>query len=219
ATQITGLRNALEIAAQTHLVSSLMSEAASAKEPAALVPIRDRFNSAASLLGRATAALTNDQLQDTVALLVAFGQGNNSLFELRVRELAASERADRTITDNVAIQRELDAAVTALVAEAESSMKQGAAGLIESLGFTRGILLMVAMASVLAAGCISVFYVRRGLMRRLTSIGNAMQRLSAGDVDLDVPAAADRDELGAMARSLEVFRASEIERRGFAAPH
>src|SRR5262249_8742574 len=125
ATQITGLRNALEIVAQTHLVSSLMSEAASAKEPAALVPIRDRCSSAASLPGRATAALTNDQLQDTVALLVAFGQGNNSLFELRTRELAASARADRTITDNVAIQRELDAAVTALVAEAETSMKQG----------------------------------------------------------------------------------------------
>jgi methyl-accepting chemotaxis protein len=216
-TQITGLRNALEIVAQTHLITSLMSEAATAKEPTALVPIRDRFKSAASLLGKATAELHNDELKDAVELLVAFGQGNNSLFDLRTRELAAAARADRTITDNVAIQRELDAAVTALVAEAETSMKQGAAGLVESLGLTRGILLMVAMASVLAAGCISVFYVRRGLVRRLTSIGNAMQRLSAGDVDLDVPAVADRDELGAMARSLEVFRASEIERRGFAA--
>ncbi|HEV2955743.1 MAG TPA: methyl-accepting chemotaxis protein [Xanthobacteraceae bacterium] len=216
-TQITELRNALEIAAQTHLVTSLMSEAATAKEAAELVPIQDRFRSAASLLARATGALKNEDLRKTVAELVAFGQGEGSLFELRRQELAASARADRTIEDNVAIQRALDKAVTELVAEAETSMKQGAAGLVESLGFTRGILLMVAMASVLAAGCISVFYVRRGLVRRLTSIGTAMQRLSAGDVELDVPAVADRDELGEMARSLEVFRASEIERRGFAA--
>ncbi|MBV9427104.1 MAG: HAMP domain-containing protein [Bradyrhizobiaceae bacterium] len=215
--QIDRLRKALEIAAQTHLISSLISEAATAREPAALVPIEDRFRSAAGLLARATAALTNDRLKLNVADLVAFGQGDDSVFALRKRELAASARADHAVMDNVAIQRELDEAVTALVAEAETSMKQGAAGLVESLGFTRGVLLMVAMASVLAAGCISVFYVRRGLVRRLTSIGTAMQKLSAGDVDLDVPATADRDELGEMARSLEVFRASEIERRGFAA--
>jgi methyl-accepting chemotaxis protein len=44
-----------------------------------------------------------------------------------------------------------------------------------------------------------------------------MQRLSAGDIDLNVPAVADGDELGDMARSLAVFRTGEIERRGFAA--
>jgi len=217
ATQITDLRNALEIAAQAHLATSLMSEAATAKQAAELVPIQDRFRSAAGLLARATGALKNEDLKKTVAELVAFGQSDASVFALRRQELAAAARADRTVENNVAIQRELDEAVTALVADAETSMKQGAAGLVESLGLTRGILLMVAMASVVAAGCISVFYVRRGLVRRLTSIGSAMQRLSAGDVELDVPAIADRDELGEMARSLEVFRASEIERRGFAA--
>jgi len=35
--------------------------------------------------------------------------------------------------------------------------------------------------------------------------------------DFAIPAVTDRDELGEMARSLEVSRASEIERRGFAA--
>jgi methyl-accepting chemotaxis protein len=217
ATQIIDLRNALEIAAQTHLATSLMSEAGTAKQAAELVPIQDRFRSAAGLLARATAALKNAELKKTVAELVAFGQGDENLFALRRQELAAAARADRTIENNVAIQRELDVAVTALVAEAEASMKQGAAGLVQSLGFIRSILLFVAFASVVAAGAISLFYVRRGLVRRLTSIGSAMQRLSAGDVELHVPAVADRDELGEMARSLEVFRASEIERRGFAA--
>ncbi len=217
ATQIDALRHALEIAAQTHLLTSLISEAAIAKDPVTLVPIEERFKTGADLLDRATAALTNDEVKTAVGRVVAFGYGDGSLFALRREELAAAARADHTIMDNVAIQRELDDAVTALVAEAETAMKQGAASLVESLDFTRGVLLMVAMVSVLAAGSISVFYVRRGLVRRLTSIGTAMQRLSAGDVELAVPAVADRDELGEMARSLEVFRASEIERRGFAA--
>jgi methyl-accepting chemotaxis protein len=217
ASQIAELRNALEIAAQTHLVTSLISEAATAREPAVLVPIQDRFKSAANVLAKATAGLTNEEVTKTVARLVAFGQGDDSLFGLRARELAAAARADRTIEDNMAIQHELDDAVATLVGEAEAAMKRGAAGLVESLDFNRNVLLIVAMASVFAAGAISVFYVRRGLVRRLTSIGTAMQRLSAGDIDLDVPAVADTDELGEMARTLEVFRAGEIERRGFAA--
>ena len=62
-----------------------------------------------------------------------------------------------------------------------------------------------------------MFYVQRRLVRRLTSVGDAMRRLSSGDTDMTVPAAADRDEIGEMARSLEVFRAGEIERREMAA--
>ena len=50
------------------------------------------------------------------------------------------------------------------------------------------------------------------LVRRLTSIGTAMRLLSSGEVGTAVPSASDRDEIGEMARSLEVFRASEIER-------
>ena len=53
AVQITGLRNALEIAAQTHLVTSLLSEAAVAKDAASLVPMQDRFKAATDLLAKA----------------------------------------------------------------------------------------------------------------------------------------------------------------------
>jgi len=47
-------------------------------------------------------------------------------------------------------------------------------------------------------------------------MGEAMRRLSSGETDLTVPAIGDRDEIGEMARSLEVFRAGELERQEFA---
>jgi methyl-accepting chemotaxis protein len=43
-----------------------------------------------------------------------------------------------------------------------------------------------------------------------------MRSLSSGNVDLKVPGVADRDEIGEMARAIEVFRDSEIERRSYA---
>src|SRR5262249_43920108 len=118
--------------------------------------------------------------------------------------------------ENVGLQRELDSAVAALVGEAEQAMNQGATRLIDDLARNRTLLLIVAVASLLAAAGIAVFYVQRRLIHRLSSVGDAMRRLSSGETDMSVEAAGARDETGDMARSLEVFRAGEIERRTLA---
>ena len=214
--QVSGLRSALEVSAQTHLITSLISEGAAAREAAFLAPIQDRFVAASSLLRKAAARVANDEVTKAIGELLAFGQGPDGAFSLRARELAANAAGERTIKENADLQRELDQAVAALVGEAEAATNQGAAALINDLNRNRTLLFMVAIASLLAAAGIGVFYVQRRLVRRLTSIGDAMRLLSSGQVDMSIPAANDRDEIGDMARSLEVFRAAEIERRGFA---
>ena len=213
ANQITGLRSALEISAQTHLITSLISEGAAARDSATIVPMQDRFRAAADLLTRASAGAESEALKKAIAELLAVGRSADSAFALRARELAAAAAGDRTIAENVVLQRELDRAVKVLVKDAEAAMERGAAGLMADLDRNRTILLFVAVASVMAAAGIGVFYVQRRLVRRLTSIGTAMRLLSSGEIEMAVPSAADRDEIGEMARSLEVFRASEIERR------
>jgi methyl-accepting chemotaxis protein len=216
ADHIWGLRSALELSAQTHLIASLLSEAAAAREAALLPPIQDRFRSAADGLLKASAGLGDGDINKAIPELAAFGQGADSVFSLRNRQLAAGAAADRAIEENAGLQRELDEAVATLVKEAETAVDQGAAGLVDELNRNRSVLLAVAVASMVAAIAIGVFYVQRRLVYRLTAIGEAMRRLSSGDTDVVVSSADDHDEIGAMARSLEVFRASEIERRGFA---
>jgi methyl-accepting chemotaxis protein len=217
AVQITGLRNALEIAAQTHLVTSLISEAAVARDAASLVPMQDRFKAASDLLVKASKGVTDKDIKAAIEALLTFGQGDGSLFALRASEIAAAARADKTIEENVTIQRSLDRAVAVLVGDAEKSMQSGSIKLVQDLARNRMLLMIVAAASLLVAAAIAVFYVQRRLVRRLTSIGDAMRALSSGDTDMTVPAAGDRDEIGEMARSLEVFRSGEIERREMAA--
>jgi methyl-accepting chemotaxis protein len=214
ANQISQLRRALEIDAQSHLIAGLMSEAAVGKDSAALIPIQDRFKAASISLEKATSTLVQRDLAALVIELLNFGRGNDSLFALRARELAASGRADRTIEDNVAIQRELDQAVARLVGQAEAAMKQGTGRLVSDLDRNRQLLIGVAGASLVLAIAVGLFYVQRRLIRRLSSIGEAMARLSRGETDTALPALADGDEIGEMARSLAVFRAAEIERVG-----
>ncbi|HMK79113.1 MAG TPA: methyl-accepting chemotaxis protein [Xanthobacteraceae bacterium] len=216
AVQITEMRNALELSAQTHLVTSLLSEAAVAKDADYLMPMEGRFNTAIDLLIKASKTVSDTNVKALTDALIAFGHGDDSVFALRRAELEAALRADQTIKENVSIQQSLDGAVSGLVKDAEKSMQSGSTKLLEDLGRNRMVLMIVAAMSLLAAGAIGVLYVQRRLVRRLTAIGDAMRRLSSGETDLAVPAAADSDEIGEMARSLEVFRAGEIERREMA---
>src|SRR5215213_8627398 len=83
AVQIAGLRSALEVAAQTHLVTSLLSEAAVAKDADSLVPMQDRFKAATDLLGKATKLLTNQEIKGSIDQPLVYDQGGNSEVGLR----------------------------------------------------------------------------------------------------------------------------------------
>jgi methyl-accepting chemotaxis protein len=214
--QLPSSAQATEVAAQTHLLVSLISEGSIVREPAAFKPIQDRLKAAAQALNNAAAVLTVTDVKNAVTQITRLGQGAESVFARRARELFITTRVDGTIDENVAIQGELDAVVATLLNDAETGMEQGTTALTADLDRSRRLLLIVAVISSLAAVGIGMLYVQRRLVRRLIAIGSAMRHLSSGDLAVRVPALADRDEIGEMARSLEVFRAGELERRRLA---
>jgi methyl-accepting chemotaxis protein len=214
--QLPNSAQAIEVAAQTHLLVSLISEGSIVREPTAFKPMQDRLKVATQALDNAAAALAVTDVKNAVAQIMRLGQGVESVFARRARELFITTRVDGTIDENVAIQRELDAAVATLVSDAEAGMERGTAALTADLDRSRRLLLIVAVISSLAAVGIGMLYVQRRLVRRLLTIGSAMRQLSSGDLAVGVPALADRDEIGEMARALEVFRIREMERRRLA---
>jgi methyl-accepting chemotaxis protein len=175
---ISDLRNALETAAQTHLLTTVISEGAAAKEAARLVPIQDRFNSSANLLRKVSGSLASPEVKKAIAELIAFGAGAEGVFAIRGRELQADQAATLAVAENAAIQRDLDKTVAALVAAAEAEMKQSETQMLDSLALYRMVLLFVAFASILAAAGIGIFYVQRKLVKPLTAIDTSMSRLA-----------------------------------------
>lgn len=211
--QLTDFRNALELKIQTHLIASLLSEGAVAKDSAALMPILDRFATSSYQLLMASGNLKDEKIQKDLDELLALGSNSDNIFLLRGQELSAGADAARVIEENVKIQKQLDQAVSTLVKETETTMKHGTSLLLEDLAHNRMVLVSVALLSLLAAGAIAYFYVQRSLIRRLTALGDTMRRLSSGENDVAVPAAEDRDELGDMARAVLVFRDAAIEKQ------
>ena len=176
--QISGLRDTLQTAAQTHLLTSLISEAAVAKDPARLVPIRERFTAAAEAAKKVASTLNQDEIDKAIGDLVALGAAVDGIFVLRGRELQADQVAGQTVADNAAIQRDLDKSVAELVTSAETSMKRSESELLESLGHYRTVLLAIAFVSILAAAGIGIFYIQRKLVKPLSAIDRSMNGLA-----------------------------------------
>ena len=69
----------------------------------------------------------------------------------------------------------------------------------------RGLVIGIG-ATTLVIGVLLAWRVGRGVAQPVTAMTAAMQRLAAGDHAVAVPGAARRDELGAMARAVQVFK-------------
>jgi methyl-accepting chemotaxis protein len=213
--QLGNQSQALEISEKTHFIVSLLGQAATTREPTEIKPIQDRFKIAVESLNKMTSALSNDDLKKATDQLGHFGQGEISVFARRARELFTTTRVDGAIDENVAIQHELDGVVASLVSEAEQGMERGTVTLFDNINNSRMLLLLVVLASIVAAA-LAVNHVQRKLVLRLLSVENAMRRLSSGEIELTIPTSTERDEISRMAGALEVFRAGEIERRSLA---
>ena len=72
------------------------------------------------------------------------------------------------------------------------------------------------LEEILAAGCLIIgiglaFVIGRGITRPIGGMTGAMTKLAAGDRNIDIPARANTDEIGDMARAVEVFKSNAIE--------
>jgi methyl-accepting chemotaxis protein len=73
--------------------------------------------------------------------------------------------------------------------------------------------MLASLAAVLLAGSLFAFGVAHNLSRRLTALQSAMRDLSEGRIEKPIPGTDAGDDIGAMARTVEVFRNTAIENR------
>jgi methyl-accepting chemotaxis protein len=211
--QLPDSRTTTEASAKAHLLASLIGEASTLREPTEFKRMQDLLKAAANGLRESTAALADDDINKATSQMVPLGVGTYSIFARHAREIFVATQADATIDENVAIQRSMDETIANLVNATQQSVEYSTAGLIQALGRSRVLLLIVALVSIIAAAAVGAFYVQQRLVRRLISIGDAMRRLASGDVDTALPTVPGRDEMGDMSRSLQVLRSGELERR------
>jgi len=103
-----------------------------------------------------------------------------------------------------------------ILALAKQRATAASAALSASQARTRQFIIGVGCAAVLIGLAFS-WWIGRSITRPLSRLGDAMKRLAAGDTSARIPATQVQDELGAMARTVLVFRDTMLERERLAA--
>jgi methyl-accepting chemotaxis protein len=103
-----------------------------------------------------------------------------------------------------------------ILSNAREHVSAASAALSASQARTRQFMIWVGCVAVLIGLAFS-WWIGRSITRPLSGLGNAMTRLAAGDTSARIPATQVQDELGAMARTVLVFRDTMLERERLAA--
>ncbi|WP_257165323.1 methyl-accepting chemotaxis protein [Bradyrhizobium sp. SRS-191] len=87
-----------------------------------------------------------------------------------------------------------------------------------AIGHTISLQMQVGAAAVLF-GCLVAFLIARGIVGPLAAMTRAMGRLASGEVAVEIPGRGARDEIGAMATAIQVFKDNMAETERLRAEH
>jgi len=151
----------------------------------------------------AQAAGLREQLKKMEPLLARYANGLHLTMDDGLKLNALKEQGAKFTAE---VTRQTDALRTAQLTTLQRIEHQS--GML--VGRTILVMLAVTAAAVLLGfGC--AWLIGRGIAGPVTAMTRAMQQLAAGDRNAAVPARDNADELGAMARAVEVFRQNAIE--------
>lgn len=133
------------------------------------------------------------------------------IFELQRRVQSADFELMQLDVRNRTLSTDLNAIVANLVIEATGSINKATAAADEAVRRGRIIFTLSAMITLLFVGLILWLYVHRTVVRRITALDSAMRMLADGNYTVEVDTSGS-DELTKMARTVQVFRRSALEK-------
>jgi methyl-accepting chemotaxis protein len=118
----------------------------------------------------------------------------------------AADISDSQLRPQVIEMQKQLATTAASLSEAYVRSRDETNGLLASTSLTQEVLAGLG----LAVGATLAFMIGRGIVRPLAGMTGAMTKLAAGDKTIDIPSRGNTDELGDMARAVEVFKDNMI---------
>jgi len=113
--------------------------------------------------------------------------------------------------ENEAQIAEIRAAIAGATGMAREMMAEASATTASAVSWMRGVIL-IGVAAAIAAAVAMALWVQRSVSKPLVVLNGQMEELAGGDTAIEIQGLNRSDEIGAMAKTVEVFRESAIER-------
>jgi methyl-accepting chemotaxis protein len=125
-------------------------------------------------------------------LLPALASGNTEAAAKSYAEITSAYKAHRTIIDEI-VKKTTDANSAT---EAAATATVGILSI--AVWSVSGLVVLIICAGLLG--------VARGVVRPISAMTTVMERLASGDLEISIPSASRKDEIGAMAKAVQVFK-------------
>ncbi len=191
----------------------MLQRAASTDDGNGLTVAAFRLQQALRELERLTLELDpklQQPMVDLIGQLRPFISGTESIPALRKSELDLTANATHLLAENVSLSRGLSARVDELVENAKSDITGANIAALSVVQWSTWILIAAVVLSLASSVVIVWLYVGRNIIARLTALSDRMLTLARGDLKSPLPKGGT-DEIGRMAESLGVFRATAVE--------
>ncbi|MCC9625854.1 methyl-accepting chemotaxis protein [Thalassospira sp. MA62] len=158
----------------------------------------------------------NQKLKDFYSKLITeikgFAAGDESIPTQRLAELALADQQSAMIAAAADAALTMENSVNDFVSNLQNDVDRSAATANEISVQGAYTMYGVGAAAILIPILIFVVYVRGNILQRLAGLQKTMVSLASGDLDVKVPAKGN-DEISAMARAVEVFKANALKVR------
>ena len=194
-------------------INDMLQQAASSDDGNSLAVTSFRLQQSLRELEKLTLEL-DPKLQQLMVQLIGqlrpFVSGSESIPVLRKSELDLTTNAARLLGENVALSKSLTTRVDQLVGGAKHEFTGANIEAASVVRWSTWIVIIAVVLSLASSILIVWLYVGRNLIARLTALSDRMLTLARGDLKSPLPFGGT-DEIGRMADSLGVFRATAIE--------
>ena len=179
------------------------SRAAAAKADEALVTF-DQIAEAMERMSGAPGGALRPAIEPVRAALAEYAVQTGAAAAAMQAQLANYQ--DTLIPSIAAMQAELAKAETQIAENGVQTEREARDAATEATN----IQISLAAAGLLLGVLLAIF-IARGILRPLAGMTGAMTRLAGGDMSVEIPARENADEIGDMARAVDVFKANGIE--------
>ncbi len=175
---------------------------------------QSRVKSNLGLLPKTTAM---NALREAGSKLLALGDGKTGAFKVRQKELDADDYGQLILEEARKLNIGLGISVKQLVEGVQTATDASTWQARQEISFATIAMLALGGLTLIGSALFVWLYVGRSILRRIGHLQRSMQLLSDGDLDTEIHRSAQRDEIAAMANSLEIFRESMIKARALSA--
>ncbi|WP_300297635.1 methyl-accepting chemotaxis protein [Ferrovibrio sp.] len=199
-----------ELTAGISQAASLLESSGNAPSLAALNGLRDRFEGAVTRmrqsLKKVMDAYSDEAIKLPVDAMIAFGRGDDGMFSLRQQELETGAGTARALSEARMAATVLGEETKRFVAVANDGATQAAQSAFSTVRIGIVVLSVLAVLSILAAVAVAWLYVGRKVIANMVGLTEVMGRLANRDWNTDVPDRSRADEIGDMARAVQIFK-------------